>query len=173
MELINPKKITKYKLSTQADHKHDVILSFKKKADLVDPLDKLISGDTVWYKNHNPHNPVRWLKAIFLRRVSRHILQVAIGSVQTSAHRTQIRPANDPEPFNRPNISLPTTNSQNMARSIDPPVTTGCEHPLDFTEELNGRGTKRKREDTRPDIEPRRSKRVRQAKSDPNYVYYD
>lgn len=172
LDLINPKKQFKHNLFVQNDRSYDENASASIRPEPLDPLDNLTSGDFVWYKNHNPHNHARWLKAVFLKRVSRHILQVEIGSVQTTAHRTQIRLFNDPD-STRPNISLPTPSTQDMAISSTSPVNIGSEHHRGPQDDPPNPGVKRKREQHQSSSELRRSKRIKQVKSDSDFVYYD
>ncbi|XP_062712910.1 uncharacterized protein K02A2.6 [Aedes albopictus] len=61
-----------------------------------DPLDSLMAGDALWYKNNNPHHQAKWIKAHFLKRMCKNVLQITIGSgLTTTAHRSQIKIVND------------------------------------------------------------------------------
>ncbi|XP_062551594.1 uncharacterized protein LOC134216813 isoform X1 [Armigeres subalbatus] len=61
-----------------------------------DLLDSLMVGDALWYKNSNPHHQAKWLKAYFLKRVCKNILQITIGNgLTTTAHRSQVKIIDD------------------------------------------------------------------------------
>ncbi|XP_062715574.1 uncharacterized protein LOC109404232 [Aedes albopictus] len=103
--------------------------------------------------------------------------QVEIGSVRTTAHRTQIRLVNNLD-SPRPNITLPTprptSRTHDMARANASPDNVGMEQPQDSEEEHPNRRAKRRREDQlQPSPALRRSKRIRHTKLDSNFVYYD
>lgn len=57
----------------------------------VDPLEKLIPGDKVYYRNLNLSETQRWVEAKFTKRVSTNILQISIGAHLLMAHRGQIK----------------------------------------------------------------------------------
>ena len=94
LDLINPKKITKPKIIDDSidDKKQKIcdIPSYKYSVS-VDPIAKLIFGDTIWYKNHNAKDCSRWVKAKFIKQYSPTIFQISIGNVIAKAHREQLR----------------------------------------------------------------------------------
>lgn len=72
---------------------------------LKDPLAKLAQGDKVLYRNPKLHELQRWTEAIFIKRISPNVFQIAIGSNVISAHKGQIRPKEGPR--RRRNVALP------------------------------------------------------------------
>ena len=135
-----------------------------------DPFEHLTEGDELWYRNHNPHNPAKWLKASFIKRCSRNTFQVQIGSVPTRAHRVQlrlIRAQAEPKPI----IRWGSQQLQSVSRA-------SSEEFLGFPEsEMQGRKRKRAIEDMpsevdmSPELAPRRSKRLKRKIVNKDYVY--
>ncbi|XP_062555071.1 uncharacterized protein LOC134220105 [Armigeres subalbatus] len=104
-------------------------------------------------------------------------MQVEIGSVRTTAHRTQIRPFIEPTVPDRPNLMLPMTNTRSMTRAIGesaemPTPDISCEDPGADAGKPTRSRRKRRMESTTP-IELRRSKRSRMSKTDPDFVYFN
>lgn len=91
INLINPQKTYKNFLATPQNNDASEP-KLDKRADARDVLlDKLNSGDEVWYKNSNSPQTTRWIKAIFIKRYSQNLFQIQVGSVVTTAHRTQLK----------------------------------------------------------------------------------
>lgn len=93
-----------------------------------------------------------------------------IGSVRTTAHRTQIRPFNEQDCSDRPNVMIPTSKASNLAETSNEPVSVGVDVACPG-EQLGGK-RKRRVEDSSP-VTLRRSKRVRSNRSDPDFVYFN
>lgn len=93
LDLINPKN--HYKKHIDVPHPHDDVNSTQSSGNIpknkVEDIDNLTTGDEVWYKNHNPNNTARWVKAVFVKKYSHNVFQIWIGNVVAMAHRTQIR----------------------------------------------------------------------------------
>lgn len=140
-----------------------------------DPFENLTPGDDMWYKNHNPHHVAKWLKANFIKRLSRNTFQVEIGSVPTMAHRGQLRIRKGGEFQEKPNIHLVRRRPDRGPRlkNVDQEGFRG------FTDDELRRGRKRSFPVEVPTIEPiespefipRRSKRLRRANQNSEYVY--
>lgn len=164
LDLVNPKKSFKHQLVTPpAPPPDDTLLP--KLDPKVDPLDSLTAGDVVWYKNHNPRDKFRWLKATFIKRVSRNLFQVEIGSARPTAHRIQLRVSKDTECM-RPNILL----------SVPGPEASTINTDNEGTREVPGEleRMKRKRKHVAlhdSSVAPRRSKRKRTIKTNSDFVY--
>lgn len=54
-------------------------------------------------------------------------MQVEIGSVRTTAHRTQIRPFNEQNCSDRPYVMISTSKTSNMAETSYEPVSVGVD----------------------------------------------
>ncbi|XP_058819450.1 uncharacterized protein K02A2.6-like isoform X1 [Topomyia yanbarensis] len=178
IDLLNPKKQFKRQLSIpnpSVDEKSSLNAPTIVGGHINDIFDNLIEGDEVWYKNHNPHQHMRWLKAIFLKRFSKNTFQITIGNVPTMAHRTQLRVPDSGQ--RRPNVISryrPAKGTECVETNMNSEDEGGFKG---FSElELERRGTKRKLQalilpTERSGIEPRRSKRLRTTKVDSNFVY--
>ncbi|XP_058462870.1 uncharacterized protein K02A2.6-like [Malaya genurostris] len=137
-----------------------------------DPLDSLMVGDEVWYKNHNPHNQARWIKASYSKKYSHNVFQIFIGSVEIMAHRHQLRVVRASERNVRPNVVISTLVSDGSKGYAEDIVSE--EEFCGFPEDDRVPGTKRKQHEagicpTQQQL--RRSKRVRRAKLDNRFEY--
>lgn len=121
LDLVNPKNhYKKHMYKPQPDDANQTEQqSGKVPKTSEDALDKLIAGDEVWYKNHNPQIHARWIKAIFIKKHSNNIFQISIGSVVAMAHRTQIRICKEDSTGQGPNVWV--TLRQQHGRHQDPP----------------------------------------------------
>lgn len=70
----------------------------------VDPLDALSEGAELWYKNNNPNNNLRWIKSHFIKKYSKNVFQIQIGSAVLHAHRNQLRVCKAVGDLPRPNF---------------------------------------------------------------------
>lgn len=168
IDLVNPKKSFKQQLLTQPNPPSDVSMPLRDRMIPNDPLDELMAGDYVWYKNHNPHHHAKWLKATFLKKFSINIFQVQTGSVQCMAHRTQLRTCRGDNSLARPNVLL---SNEGVAKGVDSEDEDGFKG---FPDEPAKSGMKRKRDANLANLSDgflRRSKRPRAAKADRNFVY--
>ncbi|XP_062557386.1 uncharacterized protein LOC134222259 [Armigeres subalbatus] len=125
-----------------------------------DLLDSLMVGDALWYKNSNPHHQAKWLKAYFLKRVCKNILQITTGNgITTTAHRSQIKIINDADSRTR----------RRMVVYVDPIVDTDplppppstyheepCKEPFRGFSESDLRG----RQDEIPTVKPNRKRKM-------------
>lgn len=103
MDLINPNKTFKQNLVHRPVVGRTIPLQLE---DTVkDPLAKLAQGDKVLYKNPKSHELQRWTEAIFIKRISPNVFQIAIGSNVISAHKGQIQPKEGRQ--RRRNVALP------------------------------------------------------------------
>lgn len=177
-DLLNPKK--QYTNQMQIPQSEDEIIQPKSVGIIQkhsnDAIDKLMAGDNIWYKNNNPHDPARWVKAIFLKKYSHNIFQIRAGNAEIMAHRNQIKIGRESSGWQRPNIVI---RQQNSNHGYDAHSTTAS----DEAERIGGhraegdniattvfKGRKRKHESSVSD-ELRRSKRKRKARKDDEFCY--
>ncbi|XP_055604884.1 uncharacterized protein K02A2.6-like [Uranotaenia lowii] len=89
LDLLNPCKSYKNNLSEQPKKKykfdHEVVPP-------QNPLDKLLVGDMLYYRNPNRKDFPKWLEAKFIKKMSKNIFQISIRSHVLSAHRDQLKP---------------------------------------------------------------------------------
>ncbi|XP_058445439.1 uncharacterized protein K02A2.6-like [Malaya genurostris] len=169
IDLLNPKR--HYKKQLLLPHPPGDEKSSKPPIDNnADPYDNLMEGDVVWYKNHNPHDHRKWLKANFLKRFSKNTFQILIGNVPVMAHRIQMRISHTSEGRN-PMISwVPCEDKRSGRKSL-----SNEEDFRGFPEhEQERKGEKRKFNFGPADLsdsELRRSKRLRRANFDTDFVY--
>lgn len=90
----------------------------------LDPFERLAIGDKVYYKNFRNNETQRWIEAKYIKRLSKTMFQIAIGSHPVSAHKGQLMV---PARTERRRVAL-----QSVSR----------------------RGTKRRWEDSEEDVEP-------------------
>lgn len=97
IDLINPKKAYVPKINNDANNS-EVGVNPKTTSNrtrsmaTVDPIFKLKTGETIWYKNNNSKDFTRWVEAKFVRPCSPTVFQILIGNVVAKAHRGQLRP---------------------------------------------------------------------------------
>lgn len=73
LDLIDPRN--HYKKHLNVPPPHDDVNTKHRSGNIpknTEDIDNLMEGDDVWYKNHNPHNQVRWIKATFVKKYSRN-----------------------------------------------------------------------------------------------------
>lgn len=183
LDLVDPRK--HYKKYIDISHPHDDVHSRHQSGIIPkvqeDALDKLTAGDELWYKNHNPHNQARWLKAIFIKKFSRNIFQICIGNAEVMAHRTQIRVCKGSTQWQSPNVWITsqeprneplmspgrkTPTSDNLSAVDDPP------NGEDNRDRTPKGGAKRKRQDSGSCLtELRRSKRTKKVFRSDDFYY--
>lgn len=91
IDLMNPRKTCKQLATQNTDfnvtdqNKENVDVSVTK-----DKFATLTAGDKVYYKNPNSKDIPKWIEAVFIKRISQNILQIAIGAHIISAHKGQV-----------------------------------------------------------------------------------
>ncbi|XP_053689881.1 uncharacterized protein K02A2.6-like [Sabethes cyaneus] len=187
LDLTNPNKNFKKMIKQSKFDDEEKHVQFEKA--LKDPFNKLVSGDKVYYRNHNMKETQKWLEATFVKRISLNTLQISIGSALISAHRGQIKLS---ETERRRNTALqldrftPTlcrgskrrhegSDDDEPFRGFSPnlelPVPTRNEvHP----NVLRSKDSRVQHDSSRSnsDKDLRRSSRARKKKFDGSYVYY-
>ncbi|XP_062707058.1 uncharacterized protein K02A2.6 isoform X2 [Aedes albopictus] len=183
LDLVNPKKYYKKLLDIPQSHDDLVIERNSREIPLQskDAFDNLMAGDDVWYKNNNRHLHVRWVKATFIKWYSPNILQICIGSVNLTAHRTQIRICKGDNSGQRPNMLITRFDGDENTRSEEPRRSEGSMAPNDepiiddtTAEAPSGaRKRKRRRSDSGVEhpVEPRRSKRSKKTTRSEDFWY--
>lgn len=184
IDLINPKKHYKQMLVSRSrndDEKSDGHVIHQP-----DPLDALMPGDIVWYKQNIPYIREKWIKASFLKRFSKNLLQISVGNeATTTVHPTQIRileagdrSSGQPRPSMRgieTSRSMPTgVQSEISIREQDNvwPIPDRDENqPKKIIESRN---RKRKFPSNQVELDglPRRSKRARKPRVDNEFEYF-
>lgn len=86
LDLVNPKNNYKRHLAEPLELRDENSID-----DVCDPYANLKLGDKVYYKNHNPKDIEKWINATFVKRISKNVLQIAIGSTLVSAHKGQVK----------------------------------------------------------------------------------
>ncbi|XP_058445611.1 uncharacterized protein K02A2.6-like [Malaya genurostris] len=176
IDLVNPKLgYKRHLLFSQTKDDENIEndrITFRKEQN--DPLNELIEGDEIWYKIHNQNNKARWLKATFLKRVSKHIFQITIGNVRAEAYRDQIRVSKDQSELCRPNL-LVTASSEKRSRNMEEEDEEFYGFPEIGEAQSRKSSRKRKLEETsmgQSNDFPRRSKRKKTAKAGNDFIYY-
>lgn len=171
IDLFNPKKHYKRQMSQQQPLTVNEGLGNNSNANLtVDPINNLMEGEEVWFKNHNPHIPAKWIKAHFLRQLSKNTFQIMVGNVQTMAHRQQLRlpRASDSPP--RPMVTATVVGASSDAWQPESNISDNRRCPVNPTWPTRKRRIEASAgEATRE--EPRRSKRLRKEKIDKDFIY--
>ncbi|XP_055596035.1 uncharacterized protein K02A2.6-like isoform X2 [Uranotaenia lowii] len=108
MDLINPTKT--YKQHLEKSFVEQKVLN-NEKVIPPDQFDNLRQGDKLYYKNNHLHDVPRWLDAIFIKKLTRNIFQIALGRHVTTAHRHQLKMAYKPRRMSR--LFLPSSDNQN------------------------------------------------------------
>ena len=176
LDLVNPKFHYKKNLkvtvpSNDENEQKDKPID---KGKIDDPLDNLMVGDEVWYRNNKPHDTVRWLKANFIKKFSINTFQVEIGNVRIMAHRNQLR-ATRGRQGPRPNVLVNTNPPmKERERSIDveadfvgfPSEESRLRRKRRFNQVTTAAGTI---DDEISGL--RRSKRIRKEKIEECYIY--
>lgn len=104
VDLLNPKKHFLKQLVPQSDDNDDSVHPLGEgcvSKGSVDPLDALSEGAELWYKNNNPNNNLRWIKSHFIKKYSKNVFQIQIGSAVLHAHRNQTFSYNARVKFNK------------------------------------------------------------------------
>lgn len=109
LDLINPKNNYKRQLAEPLPFRYESA----EEDNYDDPYANLKRGDKVYYKNHNPKDVEKWLDAVFIKRISKNILQIAIGSTLVSAHRGQIKIRSKSGPRRNLTLQLPKHDDEN------------------------------------------------------------
>lgn len=196
VDLLNPKNHYKKQL-VQKDNDEIVHSSDKGcgPKGSVDPLDALSEGTELWYRNNNPHNNLRWIKAFFIKKYSTNVFQIQIGSAVLLAHRNQLRACKNVGELPRPNIFVQQESrnkSDEGAVSLDKRGASLVSIPSDEgsvpqsnearvdqaeasassnSQSIHPRKRKRQASVSVLNSTPRRSKRKRVVKIDSNFVY--
>lgn len=168
IDLINPKKGYKCYLSTPQINDECSTMDKCVQLKQTDHLNELTEGDEVWYRNCNQNEYARWVKAIYLKRLSIKSFQIMIGSARIMAHRAQLKICKRSPPPMRSNIliSVPETEELPMVESREE------EEIGELPERPSNRRWKRNAQAANlPDERLRRSKRVRTQKKDMEFVY--
>ncbi|XP_055599178.1 uncharacterized protein K02A2.6-like [Uranotaenia lowii] len=168
LDLINPKRHTKFQnnhaLTNDVPNKVEV---YPKRV-VVDALDELAEGDEIWYENHNPHNPARWIKATFLKHFSSNTIQILVGNAKVMAHRRQVRATNMERQVLRPNVGTSSTGTTRTTISEIQNEPEERPQPV-----LPSRKRKQQESLANPGDTPelRRSKRAKKQNKDDIYSY--
>lgn len=121
IDLVNPKKHYKQMLVPHNPN-DEAKASQNENTDQTDQLDALMPGDLVWYKHNIPHLREKWIKASFLKRFSKNLLQIMVGNeVATTAHPTQIRLVKDGHGSGQPRRSVRVVETgRSMPATVEP-----------------------------------------------------
>lgn len=168
VDMLNPKWVPKKFLSAPQTNDEQTKTSNVIQLTRLDKLDHLAEGDEVWYKNHNPNNHSRWLKAIYLRRFSINTFQIMIGSARIIAHRDQLKMPKTLTIPTHPNVFIPPREIMEVPRGEQ------REDSGELPVETNRNGRRRKRDAQAaglPDAPLRRSKRARAPNRIKDFVY--
>lgn len=173
LDLINPKKHYKNNIS---EPQSDEETTTKNQCGRIprrpnDAIDELMTGDEVWYKNHNPQIHARWIKATFIKKYSHNTFQIRIGSANVMAHRTQIKICKDTS-WQRPNVLINLGGAESVSNEEQGASTVQQNESRDKPKELP-RGSKKRKHPVSEDeaTEPRRSKRERKTNKSDDYFY--
>lgn len=178
LDLINPKK--HYKQHLEVPQTNDEIKTNTSAGKIPrhsnDAIDNLISGDSVWYKNHSPYDHARWVNATFIKKYSPNTFQIRIGNVETMAHRNQIRIHKEASSWQRPNILIRRHEPDETTKDTLVDLREGEQVYEGEKDELPTgsarKNRKRKRDISQPEFqEPRRSKRNKKINQSDDFCY--
>lgn len=85
LDLVNPKNGFKHQ-STETSHSNDLMPIEPLEHENLDPFAKLAVGDKVYYRNFRDNEYQRWIESKYIKRISKNMFQIAIGSHPVSAH---------------------------------------------------------------------------------------
>ncbi|XP_053691322.1 uncharacterized protein K02A2.6-like [Sabethes cyaneus] len=102
----------------------------------VDGLDKLVAGDRLYYKNNNKDVLDKWLEARLIKKISKNIFQVSLGSHVLIAHRHQLKMLHEPK---RHSVVVLATSNGRVGEYDE------SKGSRDTTKEIDERRQKRKR----------------------------